>query len=126
MDDFNDTISTGVEDRLEAIHNDLSEADEQFVTELIRQLSEDAPFTDIAYLDDIDIHSIDRAGDSPHDHVNQKEVVSGDATAWFAVKNEEYGEEIEQVDIEYGIFAGESKDVDGFIYDPIEVVVEIK
>lgn len=125
MDDFNDTISTGMEDQLETVHNDLNEADDSFVAALIEQLAEDAFGTDIAYLDDIDVHTIDRAGDSPHNHVNQKEIVSGDATAWFAV-NTDYGEEIEQVDIQYGVYAGESKDVDGFIYDPVEVVVEIK
>jgi len=123
MNDFNDTVSTGFEDDLEAAHSNLAEADEDLVYEMIMQLSNRT--SEVLSLDDLDVYTIDRAGDSPHNHINDKEIVSGDATAWFRINNDGY-EEVVQVDIEYGVYAGTQKNVDGFIYDPVEVVVEIK
>lgn len=52
-------------------------------------------------------------GDSPHDHVNEKELVSGIARA------EIRGDTVE---FNFGVFCGSS--MDGYVFDSLEVVVE--
>lgn len=123
MQDFTDTISTPYTSQIKAAHEDLSRADRTLVHNLIEQLAKTS--REVLYLDDLEVQTIDRAGDSPHDHVNQKEVISGDATAWFAVEDG-HGEIEKQFEIQYEVHAGSQKSVDGFIYDPIEVSVIFK
>lgn len=122
MQSFSDTVTPPSVEQVERAHDTLSAADVQLVTDLLRALAEEVRDSTVIYLDDIDVHTIDRAENSPYDHVNEKEVVSGDATAWFAVEDE-HGEDIEQVDIQYGIYAGTAQNVNGYIYDPLEVEV---
>jgi len=123
MDSFNDTVSISNSDRLKAAHENLDRADEELITDCISALADRTQA--ILYLDDILIHTIDREGDSPHDHVNQKEVVSGDAAAWFAVV-EHRGERVRKCEIEYEIHAGSESGREEFIYNPIEVSVKFK
>lgn len=122
MDSFTDTVSISSPDRLKNAHENLARADEELIFDCIKALAERTQ--DVLYLDDLAVHTIDREGDSPHDHVNEKEVVSGDATAWFAVV--EHGERVRKFDIEYEIHAGSEKGREDFIYDPIEVTVTFK
>lgn len=122
MDSFTDTVSITNPDRLKTAHKNLARADETLVADCIGALADRTQ--DVLYLDDVEVHTIDREGDSPHDHVNEKEVVSGDATAWFAVV--EHGERVRKFDIEYEIHAGSEGGSDDLIYDPIEVTVKFK
>lgn len=130
MEYFVNTVSISNPDRLKTAHEDLDQADEKLITDCISALADGTQYVqsdlskDILYLDDISIHTIDREGNSSHDHVNQKEVVSGDAAAWFAVvKN---GERVRKFEIEYEIHAGSESGSEEFIYEPIEVTVKFK
>lgn len=122
MEQISDTVSVMDPARLKSAHKNLAKADESLVSDAISALADRTQ--DVLYLDDLTVHTIDRVGDSPHSHVNEKEVVSGDATGWFAVV--EAGEEIRKFDIEYEIHAGSQSDSEEFIYDPIEVTITFK
>lgn len=119
MDSFNDTIQADA-NQVQRVHEDLSAADAGFVERLVRKLADSVSDETVVYLDDFSVHTIDRKGDAEHSHINRKEVVSGDATAWFAVQRGEF-EDVEQIDVQYGVYAGSNGD--DFVYNPVEVEI---
>ena len=73
---------------------------------------------DMVYLDDMEVHTKDQAHDSKHDHVNRKEIVSGDAVFWVA-EDDNGAEVIQRHQAQYGVYAGKQ---DGELhYDSVEV-----
>jgi len=122
MEQITDTVTIQQYARLKDAHKNLAKANPKLIFDCIEKLADKT--NDVLYLDDLEVHTIDRVGDSEHNHVNEKEVVSGDATAWFAVIGA--GEEIRKFEIEYEIFAGSQSSTDDFIYNPIEVTIDFK
>lgn len=119
MEVFTDTVSISEPRKLKEIHDNINQADEELIAECIKTLSES--MRDMIDIDSVSVHTIERKKDSPHDHVNQKEVASGDATVRFT---DSTNNKVREEDIEYGIFAGKRGGIEGFIYDPIEVEVK--
>lgn len=103
-------------------HDNLGALSEQDIHQLLDSALGSASDDIALYLDDSDVRTIDRATNSEHDHVNRKEVASGDVALWTAVSDGNCGgERIEQVEAQYGIYCG-SKGGELF-YDTVEVEI---
>lgn len=143
MNDFNGLVNPRSVEKVKSAHRSLGNVSENLIHEWIGLLAKETH--EVLYLDDLEVLSIDR--NETRSHLAEKEVVSGDAVAWFAIEERGGGERIEKVDIQYGVYVGtqnkgefkydqeylkdgriviDSQRGGTFVYEPIEVIVEPK
>lgn len=122
MESFCDTVEFD-RNRLEPVHTNIAKADEELVFDLIQRLAKRTQ--SVLYLDNLQVHTIDRNPTDDAEHHKEKLVLNGDATARFYVIDSKYGEAEETVEIEYRVYASSNPN-GGFGYNPIEVEVSIK
>lgn len=121
MENQSIVIDTAYEAELEAAFTDFENANTQLVHNLLVEFCES--WDDVLYLDDFEMVSLDKAQDAEHDHINQKEIFSGDAIVWLAVEKD--GREVIQKHrVQYEAFAG--KTTEGYHFDTVEVGVLFK
>lgn len=119
MESICDTVESD-RNKLQSVHTNIAKADEELIYELIKRLAKRTQ--SVLYLDDLQVHTIDRDPSDDAEHHKEKLVCNGDATARFYVIDSKYGEAEETVEIKYRIYAGSNPN-GGFVYDPIEVEV---